>query len=63
MAGIDACPMEGFDKGAFDNILNLKELGVTSYALCAIGYRGESDWVSKVKKVRFAKEEVIVEVK
>lgn len=63
MAGIDACPMEGFDKGAFDNILDLQKLGVTSYALCAIGYRGETDWISKVKKVRFPKEEVIVEIK
>ena len=62
MAGIDACPMEGFDKAPFDTILDLKKLNVTSSAVCAVGYRGDNDLISKVKKVRFPKEEVIVEI-
>lgn len=61
-AGVDACPMEGFDAVKFDEILGLDKLGFKSRAVCAIGYRADSDWASKVKKVRFSKEEIILEV-
>ncbi|HSR89096.1 MAG TPA: NAD(P)H-dependent oxidoreductase [Candidatus Udaeobacter sp.] len=62
MVGIDACPMEGFDNAAFDEILGLKDKNLASRVMCAIGYRADDDWVSKVKKVRFPKEEVIIEM-
>ena len=57
---IDACPMEGFDKGKFDEILELDKLGVNSYALCAVGYRAEDDRAATRKKVRWSMDEVIV---
>lgn len=62
MANIDAAPMEGFDNAAVDKILGLSEKNLASRVICGIGYRSENDWVSKVKKVRFPKEEVIIEM-
>ncbi len=49
---IDSCPMEGFDKDKFDNILGLKERGLASSVMAAIGYRDENDPYSAYKKVR-----------
>ncbi|WP_461534210.1 nitroreductase family protein [Sinomicrobium sp.] len=50
---IDATPMEGFDAEKFDEILKLKEKGLKSVVLLALGYRDEeNDWNSKLKKVR-----------
>lgn len=49
---IDSCPMEGFDKEQFDKILGLKERGLTSSVLAAVGYRDESDPFLAFKKVR-----------
>jgi len=39
--GIDACPMEGFDAAKFDDILGLKEKGLTTAVIAAIGFRAE----------------------
>jgi nitroreductase / dihydropteridine reductase len=50
---IDSTPMEGFDSEKFDNILGLKEKGLKSVVLLALGYRDEeNDWNAKLKKVR-----------
>lgn len=50
---IDATPMEGFDPNALDQLLNLKEKGLKSSALLALGYRdAEKDWLVNMKKVR-----------
>lgn len=55
---IDATPMEGFDAEKFDRILKLKEKGLKSVVLLALGYRDEeNDWNSKLKKVRIPKQE------
>lgn len=61
--GIDACPMEGFDSKKVDEILGLSKLGVESVALAPVGYRLNDDEVKKYKKVRFPKNQVVVEVK
>lgn len=61
LKGIDACPMEGFDPEKFDEILNLKKEHTTATVLCALGYRAADDDLEKAAKVRFPKEEVIVE--
>lgn len=61
--GIDACPMEGFDPKKFDEILGLEKLRLESRALAAVGFRLGSDPAAALVKVRFPKEEVIVEVK
>lgn len=59
---IEACPMEGFDSKAFDEILKLNEKGLKSTVVCAIGYHSEGDYLAKAKKVRFPMNEVVVEM-
>ncbi|MBS3050791.1 MAG: NAD(P)H-dependent oxidoreductase [Candidatus Aenigmarchaeota archaeon] len=54
---IDCCPMEGFERGKFDEILELEKSGLKSVVLCPIGYRGADDF-AKNKKVRFDKGDV-----
>ena len=49
---IDSCPMEGFDKAKFDEILGLKEKGLTASVLGAVGYRSAEDTHQFLKKVR-----------
>jgi nitroreductase len=50
---VDATPMEGFNPAQFDEILGLKEQGLRSVALLALGYRDEAnDYLAKAKKVR-----------
>lgn len=54
---IDSTPMEGFDGEKFDKILGLKEKGLKSVVLLALGYRDEqNDWNAKLKKVRLPEE-------
>lgn len=54
---VDATPMEGFNGPALDEVLGLKEKGLRSVALLALGYRDpEQDHLAKVKKVRRSKE-------
>ena len=60
IARVDACPMEGFDKAAFDEILELKPLGITSAVLCAIGYRKSDPVGALAKKVRFDSKDVVI---
>lgn len=55
---VDATPMEGFDADKFDELLNLKALGLKSVVTLAIGYRDEEgDIFAKFKKVRLAKDD------
>lgn len=49
---IDACPMEGFIPEKYDEILSLKDLGLTSVLVLPIGYRAEDDMFADFKKVR-----------
>jgi len=60
--GIDACPMEGFDAGKFDEILGLQELGLTSLVIAPVGFRSDEDVYSKMAKVRKSKEEMFIHV-
>jgi len=55
---IDSCPMEGFDKKKFDEILKLNEKNLTATVLCPIGYRSNEDKYADQKKFRFEKEEI-----
>lgn len=59
LAHIDATPMEGFTPERFDEVLGLSAQGYTSVVLAAVGFRSESDTYAAMKKVRFAKEEMI----
>lgn len=56
---IDACPMEGFDVNAFDEILGLKEKNLTACVIVPLGFRSEKDQTARYAKVRFPKEEVV----
>ncbi len=56
---VDTCPMEGFEAQKFDEILNLKEMGLNSVVLCALGHRKESDQAQNKNKSRFEKEEIV----
>lgn len=57
--GVDACPMEGFDKDKFDEILGLPAKGYNSVVLAAAGHRAADDAYAAQKKVRFEKSEVV----
>lgn len=58
---IDACPMEGFDAGQFDEILGLKEHGLTATVLAPIGYRSPEDGLAEAAKVRLPLEKLFIE--
>jgi nitroreductase/dihydropteridine reductase len=60
--GIDACPMEGFQAGKFDEILGLKELGLSTSVIAPIGFRADDDVFSKAAKVRRPKEELFIHI-
>ncbi|MFM2479820.1 nitroreductase family protein [Celerinatantimonas sp. YJH-8] len=55
MLGIDACPMSGFDRAAFDRTLGLTEHNLSACAICAVGYRPED--VPQPIKVRKTRDE------
>ena len=60
---VDACPMEGFDANAVDEILNLREKGLRSCVLLPLGYRDtENDWLVNLKKVRKSTEDLVTVV-
>lgn len=56
---IDTCALEGLDPLAYDKILNLEGTGWATVAALACGYRSAEDNFQKLKKVRFAKEDII----
>lgn len=60
---VDATPMEGFDKDALDELLKLKDHGLKSVTLLALGRRDEAnDWLINLKKVRLPKEQFVTEI-
>jgi len=61
-AGVDASPMEGFDKSKTDEILRLKEKNLASTLLFVIGYRSEDDEYARIPKVRKKMEEIFVTI-
>jgi len=59
---IDACPMEGFDAGKYDEILGLKALGLSAVVIAPVGFRSDEDVYSKMEKVRRPKEELFIHI-
>ncbi|MEZ7884632.1 MAG: NAD(P)H-dependent oxidoreductase [Bacteroidales bacterium] len=59
---VDACPMEGFDKDAYNSILGLKEMGLSASVIATIGYRSEEDETSKMKKVRKSNDDMFINI-
>jgi nitroreductase len=62
LLGIDATPMEGFEKARYDDILNLKPRRLTTSVVAALGYRADTDKYATTPKVRFAREQVVQHV-
>jgi len=57
---VDSTPIEGFDPDALDKILNLREQGLRSCVILALGYRdSEKDWLVNLTKVRKSKEDLV----
>jgi nitroreductase / dihydropteridine reductase len=52
---VDACPMEGFDRAKFDEILGLEDKGLKSIVIMPVGFRSIEDATANYKKVRKAK--------
>ncbi|OMH39235.1 oxygen-insensitive NAD(P)H nitroreductase [Motiliproteus sp. MSK22-1] len=55
---IDACPMEGFDPTILDQELGLREKGLTSVVLVAIGKRSPEDFNAPLPKSRHKQEDI-----
>lgn len=59
LLGIDATPMEGIEKGRYDDVLELRPRGLTTTVVAALGFRGTDDKYATVPKVRFPRERVV----
>jgi len=58
---VDATPMEGFLPESVDEILGLKEKGLRSVTILALGYRdAQNDYLVNAKKVRREKEKLFL---
>lgn len=62
LLGIDAAPMEGFEKCRYDDILGLKARGLTASAIAAVGYRAATDKYATAPKVRFPRADIVLHV-
>ena len=60
--GIDACPMEGFDRAQYDEILGLTAKGFASAAIVTLGYRLPTDKYASAPKVRFPREQIFTRI-
>ncbi len=60
--GIDSCPMEGFVSSKYDEILGLPAKGLKSCVVLPIGFRSQTDKYATAKKVRFPKQDIILEI-
>ena len=59
---IDTCPMEGFEHGAYNEILGLTEKDLNAAVVLAIGYRSEEDGTQHLAKVRKSREELFTHI-
>lgn len=59
---IDTCPMTGFEPDGFDKILRLKEQGLESVVICALGVRHPDDANASLPKVRYPHAEMVLAV-
>ncbi len=60
MLQIDACPLEGIEPKAYDEILGLSSRGLHTKVACALGYRSDQDHSAQLKKVRIPQEELFL---
>jgi len=62
MTKVSSSPMEGFVPSKYDEILNLKALGLKSALLLPVGYRAEDDMFSGFLKVRKNITDTVIEL-
>jgi nitroreductase len=62
LLGIDACPMEGFDRAQYDEILGLNSEGFVAAVIATVGYRASSDKYAYAPKVRFTKDRLFTRI-
>ncbi len=62
VSGIDACPMEGFDRVKLDELLGLTALNLESKVIVAMGYRSLEDDSAGKTKIRFERKEVFIKI-
>ena len=59
---IDTCPMEGFDKAKYNEILGLTDKDLNAAVVLAVGYRSADDTTRHYPKVRYSKEQIITHI-
>ena len=59
---IDACPLEGIDPVAYDEVLHLQQSGYSTKVACALGYRSAEDAAASYAKVRQTRAQVVVDL-
>ncbi len=59
---IDATPIEGFDRAVLDEELGLKQRGLTSVVLTALGYHSADDFNAVLPKSRLPVDKVITHI-
>lgn len=60
---IDSTPMEGFDKSQLDDLLKLKDKGLSSSVIMTLGYRdAENDYLASLKKIRRSKDKLFIRI-
>lgn len=58
--GIDSCPMTGFDRDGYNQVLGLSEQGLESTAIVALGRRSKNDKSATLPKVRINFEDFVI---
>ncbi|KKW78647.1 dihydropteridine reductase [Acinetobacter sp. AG1] len=58
LEGIDATPMEGFDRDLINKEFDLTEKGLKASVIVSLGYRSENDFNAKLPKSRLSDEVV-----
>ncbi|SKB87269.1 NAD(P)H-dependent oxidoreductase [Maribacter arcticus] len=59
---IDTCPMEGFDKAQYNEILGLNDKNLNASVVLAVGYRADNDETQNYPKVRYSKKQIITHI-
>lgn len=57
---IDATPMEGFNRDTVNEILQLKQKGLSATLIVTLGYRDDTDATQHLQKVRKPNEELFI---
>ena len=57
---IDACPIEGFEKEKYNEVLNLEQIGMETAVVVAVGYRSDDDHAQFNKKVRLSDSDLFI---